>query len=215
MWHLSSHWVFVYTHVHCMWHLSSHIVFVYTHVHCMGHLSNFTFIINSYSSALQCPLPVVTTNKFKLPSIMQSWQFTPRAVSEVLSLLDGCVSVPAIQCRHFLWNTFGNGSILNLQLLWVLTNFVLAFIYNCKLLQQMWRIRYGPEGVCKLLNFGCDFDAKMTFSKHLCSVSRAASQMRDILRKSWRVFHDESLLLRCFCGFCSACFEYYYVAWLF
>ena len=31
------------------------------------------------------------------------------------------------------------------------------------------------------------FDSKMTFEKHLCSVSRAASQRLGILRKSWRV----------------------------
>ena len=34
------------------------------------------------------------------------------------------------------------------------------------------------------------FDSKMTFEKHLRSVSKAASQRLGILRKSWRVFHD-------------------------
>ena len=38
------------------------------------------------------------------------------------------------------------------------------------------------------------FDSKMTFEKHLRSVSRAASQRLSILRKSWRVFHDRSLV---------------------
>ena len=38
------------------------------------------------------------------------------------------------------------------------------------------------------------FDSKMTFVKHLCSVSRAASQRLGILRKSWQVFHDRLLL---------------------
>ena len=38
------------------------------------------------------------------------------------------------------------------------------------------------------------FDSKMTFEKHLSSVSRAASQRLGILRKSGRVFHDRSLL---------------------
>ena len=37
------------------------------------------------------------------------------------------------------------------------------------------------------------FDSKITSEKHLCSVSRAASQRLGIL-KSWRVFHDRSLL---------------------
>ena len=32
------------------------------------------------------------------------------------------------------------------------------------------------------------FDSKMTFEKHLRSVSRAASQRLGILTKSWRVF---------------------------
>ena len=35
---------------------------------------------------------------------------------------------------------------------------------------------------------GVTFDSKMTLEKHLHSVSRAASQRLDILRKSWREF---------------------------
>ena len=42
------------------------------------------------------------------------------------------------------------------------------------------------------------FDSKMTFEKHLFSVSRADSQRLGILRKSWQVFHDRLLLGRCF-----------------
>ena len=38
----------------------------------------------------------------------------------------------------------------------------------------------------------------MTFEKHHRSVSRAASQRLGILRKSWQVFYDRSLLGRCF-----------------
>ena len=52
------------------------------------------------------------------------------------------------------------------------------------------------------------FDSKMTFEKHLCLVSRAASQRLGILRKSWRVFHDRSLLGRCFRGFVLPVLEY-------
>ena len=37
---------------------------------------------------------------------------------------------------------------------------------------------------------GVIFDSKLTFEKHLRSVSRAASQRLGILRKSRRVFHD-------------------------
>ena len=59
---------------------------------------------------------------------------------------------------------------------------------------------------------GVTFDSKLTFEKHLRSVSRAASQRLGILKKSWRVFHDKLLIGRCFWGFvlpvleyCSAC----------
>ena len=64
-----------------------------------------------------------------------------------------------------------------------------------------------------LVMLGVTFDSKMTFKKHLRSVSRAASQRLGILRKSWQVFHDTLLLGRCFRGFvlrvlryCSAVF---------
>ena len=49
-----------------------------------------------------------------------------------------------------------------------------------------------------LVILGVTFDSKMTFEKHLRSVSRPASQRLRILKKSWRVFHDRSLLGRCF-----------------
>ena len=52
-----------------------------------------------------------------------------------------------------------------------------------------------------LVILGMTFNSKMTFEKHLRSVSRAASQRLGIFRKSWRVFHDRSLLVRCFRGF--------------
>ena len=38
------------------------------------------------------------------------------------------------------------------------------------------------------------FDFKMTFEKHLRSVSRADSQRLGILRESWQVFHERLLL---------------------
>ena len=47
-----------------------------------------------------------------------------------------------------------------------------------------------------LVIFGVTFASKMTFEKHLHLVSKAASQTLGILRKSWRVFHDRSLLER-------------------
>ena len=59
-----------------------------------------------------------------------------------------------------------------------------------------------------LVILGVTFDSKMTFGKHLCSVSRAASQRLGILRKTWQVFHDRSLLGRCFRGFVLPVLEY-------
>ena len=60
---------------------------------------------------------------------------------------------------------------------------------------------------------GVTLDSKMTFEKHLRSVSRAASQILGILRKSWRVFLDRSLLVRCFLGFVLPVLEYCCAVW--
>ena len=64
-----------------------------------------------------------------------------------------------------------------------------------------------------LVIFGVTFDSKMAFEKHLRSVSRAASQRLGILRNSWRVFHDRSLLWRCFRGFVLPVLEYCSAVW--
>ena len=53
----------------------------------------------------------------------------------------------------------------------------------------------------------------MIFEKHLRSVSRAASQSFGILRKTWQVFHDRSLLGRCFRGFVLPVLEYCSLVW--
>ena len=60
---------------------------------------------------------------------------------------------------------------------------------------------------------GVAFDSKFTFQKHLRSVSRAASQRRGILRKSWRVFHGRLLIGRCFWGFVLPVLEYCSAVW--
>ena len=60
---------------------------------------------------------------------------------------------------------------------------------------------------------GVTFDSKLTFEKHLRSVSRAASQRLGILRQSWRVFHDKLLIGRCFSGFVLPVFEYCSAVW--
>ena len=57
------------------------------------------------------------------------------------------------------------------------------------------------------------FDSKMTFEKHHRSVSRTASQRLGILRKSWRVFHDRTLLGRCFLGFVQPVLEHCSAVW--
>ena len=64
-----------------------------------------------------------------------------------------------------------------------------------------------------LVILGVTFDSKITFEKHLRSVSRAASQRHGILRKSWHVFRDRSLLVRCFRGFVLPVLEYCSAVW--
>ena len=64
-----------------------------------------------------------------------------------------------------------------------------------------------------LVILGVTFDSKMTFEKLLLSVSRAASQRLGILRKSWRVFHDRSLIGRCFHGFVLPVLKYCSAVW--
>ena len=59
-----------------------------------------------------------------------------------------------------------------------------------------------------LVILGETFDSKMTFEKHLRSVSWAASQRLGVLRTSWQVFHDRLLLGRCFRGFALPVLEY-------
>ena len=57
------------------------------------------------------------------------------------------------------------------------------------------------------------FDAKMTFEKHLRSVSSAAAQKLGIMRKTWPVFYDRSLLLRSFWSFILQVLEYFSAVW--
>ena len=60
---------------------------------------------------------------------------------------------------------------------------------------------------------GVTFDSKMTFEKHLRSVSREASQRLRVVRKSWRVFDDRLIFRRCFQGFLLPVMEYFSVVW--
>ena len=70
-----------------------------------------------------------------------------------------------------------------------------------------------PKESGDLVILGVTFDSMMTFEKHLRSVFRAASQRLGILRKSWRVFHDRSLLGRCFRSFVLPVLEYCSAVW--
>ena len=60
---------------------------------------------------------------------------------------------------------------------------------------------------------GVTFDSNMTFEKHLRSVSSAEAQRLGIMRKSWQVFHDRSLLLRSFWSFILPVLEYCSAVW--
>ena len=64
-----------------------------------------------------------------------------------------------------------------------------------------------------LVILGVTFDSKLIFQNHLRLVSRAASQRLRILRKFWQVFHDRSLLGKCFCGFVLPVLEYCSAVW--
>ena len=64
-----------------------------------------------------------------------------------------------------------------------------------------------------LVILGVTFNSTMTFEKHLCSVSRAASQRLGILRKSLQVFHDRWLLGRCIRCFVLPILEYCCAVW--
>ena len=69
-----------------------------------------------------------------------------------------------------------------------------------------------PKESDDLVILGVTFDSKLTFEKHLHSISRAASQRLGILRKSREVFHDR-LLGRCFRGFVLPVLEYCSAVW--
>ena len=64
-----------------------------------------------------------------------------------------------------------------------------------------------------MLYWGVTFDAKMTFETHLHSVSSAAAQRLGIMRKSWQVFYNRSLLVRSFWSFVLLVLEYCSAVW--
>ena len=64
-----------------------------------------------------------------------------------------------------------------------------------------------------LVILGVMCDDKMTFEKHLRSVSSDAAQRLGITRKSLKVFHDRSLLLGSFWSFVLPVLEYCSAVW--
>ena len=46
--------------------------------------------------------------------------------------------------------------------------------------------------------FGVTFDRKFTFERHIRSISSSVAQKIGLLRKSFRIFGDHDVLLRCF-----------------
>ena len=64
-----------------------------------------------------------------------------------------------------------------------------------------------------LVILGVTFDAKMTFEKHLRYVSSTATQRLGIMRKSWQVFHDRSLLVRSSWSFVLPVSKYCSAVW--
>ena len=67
--------------------------------------------------------------------------------------------------------------------------------------------------VILIIILGVTFDSKMTFEKHLRSVSRTVSQGLGILRKSCRVLYDRSLLRKCSWGFVLPVLGYCSAVW--
>ena len=55
---------------------------------------------------------------------------------------------------------------------------------------------------------GVTLDSKFTFEKHIRSVSSSIAQKIGILRKSFKIFGDQSVLKNCFNSFILLCFEY-------
>ena len=60
---------------------------------------------------------------------------------------------------------------------------------------------------------GILFDSKFTFEKHIRSVSSSVAQKIGLLRKSFKIFGDSSILKKCFNSFILPCLEYCAPVW--
>ncbi|WP_435316584.1 hypothetical protein, partial [Klebsiella pneumoniae] len=56
-------------------------------------------------------------------------------------------------------------------------------------------------------------DSKLTFEDHIRSVASSLAQKIGLLRKSFRIFNDQSVLKNCFNSFILPCFEYCAPVW--
>ena len=60
---------------------------------------------------------------------------------------------------------------------------------------------------------GVMFDSKFTFERHKCSISSSVTQKIGLLTKSFRIFGDQDVLLRCINSFILPCLEYCSPVW--
>ena len=60
---------------------------------------------------------------------------------------------------------------------------------------------------------GVTLDSKFTFERHIRSISSSVAQKIGLLRKSFRIFGDHDVLLRCFNSFILPCLEYRSPVW--
>ena len=60
---------------------------------------------------------------------------------------------------------------------------------------------------------GVLFDEKFTFEAHLRATSSLIAQKLGLLRKSFKIFNDQSILRKCFYSFILPCFEYCSPVW--
>ena len=57
------------------------------------------------------------------------------------------------------------------------------------------------------------FDSKFTFERHIRSISSSVAQKIGLLRKSFTIFGDYDVLLKCFNPFILPCLEYCSPVW--
>ena len=60
---------------------------------------------------------------------------------------------------------------------------------------------------------GLTFDKKLTYEKHIRNIASSVSQKVGILRKCFRMFGDEAIILKCFNAFLLPCLEYCSPVW--